>query len=93
MRRRWRPIKSAIELYKSGELRECEVLLTQHEDDLYPVGAYLMGDVWFRAIEGPEDTHRDGMNEAIYRTPTHWMVMPESPKVEDARLRRMERER
>ena len=66
----WQPISTAP---KDGV-----VVLTIHEDDLYPQCAFHMG-VWMRQTEGPEDMHGPGKWEPLYRTPTHWMPLPEPP--------------
>ena len=57
-------------------------VLTQHEDDLYPVAAYRMGGEWLRETEGPEDAfYKGGRHQPLYRAPTHWRDLPCSPRV------------
>jgi hypothetical protein len=76
----WQPIETAP--------RECEAVLTQHVDDVYPAVAFCVTDadgteVWCREMEGPEDEFDDegrkGRFEPLYRTPTHWMPLPAPP--------------
>lgn len=58
-------------------------VLTIHEADLYPVAAFVMGNVeeiWMRETEGPEDIPITGRHEQLYRPPTHWMPLPLGPK-------------
>jgi hypothetical protein len=61
---------------------ECETVLTQHVDDLYPVAAFRCGDYWGRQCEGPEDSDdgTPGKWRPLLRPPTHWMPLPEPPK-------------
>lgn len=65
--------------------------MTQHVDDLYPVPAFRLSGgphtpdtYWLRETEGPEDTFdgRKGKCEFLYRPPTHWQPLPESPWAE-----------
>lgn len=69
----WRTIESAPEF---------ETVLTQHVEDLYPVPAFRCGADWLLEAEGPEDTFdgREGKFRPLYRTPTHWMPLPEGPE-------------
>ncbi len=74
----WQPIETAP---------EWETVLTQHEDDLYPVPAYkvpdsaLNVDHWLRETEGPEDSfYGGGRHERLYRRPTHWQPLPPRPR-------------
>lgn len=72
----WQPIETAPEPFR--------VVLTQHEDDLYPVAAYRLPEgIWLRETEGPEDVYvpGNGRHGDLFRRPTHWMPLPESPKV------------
>ena len=68
----WQSIESAPEFV---------TVLTQHVDDLCPVPAFRAGSEWLREAEGPEDTDdgRPGKYGPLYRTPTHWMPLPDSP--------------
>lgn len=69
----WLPIETAPEHV---------TVLTQHADDLYPVPAFRSGDAWLLEREGrPEDTDdkRPGKYGPLYRTPTHWMPLPDPP--------------
>ena len=65
-------------------------VLTQHEDDLHPVTAFYMhgGNVggWLRESEGAEDVANDIRHTALFRAPTHWQELPESPLVQKERL-------
>lgn len=72
---KWQPIETAP--YN-------EAVLTQHLDDLYPVVSYRLsdrfGDNWMRETEGPEDSFYGGDRHGfLYRTPTHWMPLPDPP--------------
>lgn len=65
---------------------EGKTVLTQHEDDLYPVPAYKVFDTihhtgeWLRETEGPEDSFYGAERHCpLYRTPTHWMPLPDPP--------------
>lgn len=59
--------------------REGETVLTQHEEDLYPMPAYWVvapgGPAWYAAHEGPEDENENLIRELL-RRPTHWMDLP-----------------
>lgn len=69
----WKPIETAPR-YKT--------VLTQHVDDLFPVAAsFIGGDYWAREMEGPEDLEppQEGRWAPLYRTPTHWMPLPDPP--------------
>jgi len=76
----WQPIESAP--------RDCVTVLTIHRDDLFPVAAFCVVDfqgteTWLREVEGPEDTYdrREGArHKELYRTPTHWMPLPDPLK-------------
>lgn len=71
----WQPIETAP--------RDGTTVLTMHKDDLYPVSALTFKDVgageWFRETEGPDDIEINGRHDVLYRTPTHWMPLPEPP--------------
>lgn len=70
----WQPIATAP--------RDATVILTIHEEDLYPVSAYCLPDstVWRREVEGPEDCiDCPGKHDILYRDPTHWMPLPGHP--------------
>ena len=57
-------------------------VLTQHEDDLSPVAACIFpAGYWIRCTEGPEDAEIEGNHIELYRSPTHWMRLPDSPRV------------
>jgi len=59
------------------------VVLTIHEDDLYPVPAYLYDiseNIWVRETEGPEDKIIEGRYRQLFQPPTHWMPLPKHPK-------------
>jgi hypothetical protein len=69
--------------------KQCEVVLTQHIDDLYPVPAYwIFGQfgseknkiLWLRETEGPEDFLIIGRHCFLCRQPTHWKYLPPPPK-------------
>ena len=64
--------------------KEFETVLTQHVEDLYPVSAFYMINIdrkiWMREIEGPEDIIENGRCGELYRSPTHWMPLPDPPK-------------
>jgi hypothetical protein len=63
---------------------EFKAVLAFHADDLYPVVAYRIGEEWFGETEGPEDLfYGRGRHEKLYRTPTHWMPLPEVPLTAD----------
>jgi len=67
-----------------GLPNEFEVVLTMHENDLYPVCAYLYDKdrlIWCRETEGPEDEYITGKNRVLYRPPTHFMYLNELPKI------------
>lgn len=68
---------------------EFKVVLTQHQNDLYPVAAFYLYDggkmIWMREIEGPEDLVRTGKYEELYQIPTHWMSLPERPLIQEGR--------
>lgn len=75
---RWRPIETAPNNM---------TVLTIHEDDLYPVAAYRTYDkvgqewLWCRETEGPEDSFYGAERHCpLYRTPTHWMHIPDYPE-------------
>ena len=76
----WQPIETAP--YNTA-------VLVQHVEDLYPVTAYRLGDKcsgdhWMRETEGPEDAFYGGDRHGfLYREPTHWQSLPESPAPED----------
>lgn len=77
----WRPITKEAP-------RPFQTVLTQHEDDLYPVCAFRFDserDYWWREVEGPEDITRPGSMAPLYRAPTHWQPTPTSPRVEAER--------
>jgi len=63
--------------------REFEVILTFHIDDLFPVCAFYLIEnnrrLWLREIEGPEDDVQLGKMEELFRPPTHWKPVPDSP--------------
>jgi len=62
---------------------EFEVVLTMHEEDLYPVCAYLYDKdrlIWCRETEGPEYEYTTGKHRVLYRPPTHFMYLNELPK-------------
>ena len=69
----WKPI---------GTAPEFTTVLTQHVEDLYPVPAFRVGKEWLREAEGPEDTEdgRPGRYGPLYRTPTHWRLLPDGPE-------------
>jgi hypothetical protein len=76
----WQPIETAP--------RDCKTVLTIHEDDLYPVPAFCVvahdgEEAWLLETEGPEDTEdgRPDKFRPLYRTPTHWMPIPDGPIV------------
>jgi hypothetical protein len=69
-----------IELEKIDKAPEYKVVLTYHNEDLYPAVAFRLGDQWFAETEGPEDTTdgREGRKYVeLYRTPTHFCHLPE----------------
>ena len=74
--------------------KDCVVVLTQHVDDLFPVAAFRVRqgrrELWFRETEGPEDTFdgRRGKMEILYRAPTHFQELPESPFSQEAKRRK-----
>jgi len=76
----WRPIATAP--------KDCETILVIHRDDLYPVVAFCVTDhegaeEWMRETEGPEDNYERRENirhTPLYRSPTHWMPLPEPPR-------------
>lgn len=77
----WRPISTAP--YNT-------VVLVQHVEDLYPVSAYRLRDMehWMRETEGPEDSFYGGDRHGfLYRPPTHWMPLPDSPLIQVAERR------
>lgn len=57
-------------------------VLTQHQDDLYPVPAYqLTRGEWQRETEGPEDCFYGAERHCpLHRTPTHWRPLPPPPR-------------
>ena len=64
--------------------REFETVLTQHKDDLFPVAAFRVGNMWLREVEGPEDEcDRPGALQPLYQPPTHWMLLPDPPSMKD----------
>lgn len=75
----WYPIETAP--------KDCTTVLTMHVEDLYPAVAFCVvahdgTEEWLRETEGPEDTtdRRKGKFELLYRTPTHWMPLPDPPR-------------
>lgn len=77
----WRDIATAP--------KDCEAILTIHEDDLYPVTAFCVvvngEEHWLRETEGHEDdldTLAGIKFTSLYRRPTHWMTLPETPQEE-----------
>ena len=78
---RWIPLADSLP-------PQFEVVLTTHEDDLYPVCAYRTDAKWRRLADGPEDVivEGSGAHGLLFRTPTHWQPIPESPLCELERM-------
>lgn len=77
--------KIEIEIFRCSEVLPdpCITVLTWHEDDLFPVAAFIFEDgTWIREIEGPEDIGAedydaipDGKWTPLFRNPTHWCYL------------------